>query len=65
MSHEFSKDEPVIVNPDTDVPAAGTVLDVMPDGRLLISLDKSGKRIIRTPDEVAPSSADQQADPET
>ena len=54
--HQWAVGDKVVFDPDAETPVTGEVNDVMPDGRLLILLDRSGKRIIRLPDEVQPAS---------
>jgi hypothetical protein len=55
-NNQWAVGDKVVFDPSAETPVTGQVNDVMPDGRLLILLDKSGKRIIRQPDEVQPAS---------
>ena len=54
--NQWAVGDKVVFDPNSETPVTGQVNDVMPDGRLLIVLDKSGRRIIRQPDEVQPAS---------
>ena len=53
--HQWAVGDKVVFDADAETPVTGEVNDVMPDGRLLILLDRSGRRIIRLPDEVQPA----------
>ena len=53
-NNQWAVGDKVVFDPTAETPVTGQVNDVMQDGRLLILLDKSGKRIIKGPDEVQP-----------
>jgi hypothetical protein len=55
--NQWAVGDKVVFDPTAESPVTGEVNDVMQDGRLLILLDKSGKRIIKQPDEVQQADA--------